>query len=143
MPHRTAIGGDVFALVYDARTREVTAYNGSGAAPHALDRERFGAAFPDQGAGIATVPGSIAGLADLSAHHGRLGFDRALAPAIAYAEDGFPVSDVLAAATAGESERLARDDEAARGFGPPGRGARARGMLPPPHPATTPRAIAR
>src|SRR5437667_323780 len=143
MPHRTAIGGDVFALVYDARTREVTAYNGSGAAPHALDRERFGAAFPDQGAGIATVPGFIAGLADLSAHHGRLGFDRALAPAIAYAEDGFPVSDVLAAATAEEGERLARDDEAARVFGPRGRWPRAGEMLQQPDLAATLRTIAR
>src|SRR5437867_3680386 len=143
MPHRTAIGGDVFALVYDARTREVTAYNGSGAAPHALDRERFGAAFPDQGAGIATVPGFIAGLADLSAHHGRLGLDRALAPAIAYAEDGFPVSDVLAAATAEEGDRLARDDEAVRVFGPRGRWPRAGEMLQQPDLATTLRAIAR
>ena len=143
MPHRTAIGGDVFALVYDARTREVTAYNGSGAAPHALDRERFGAAFPDQGAGIATVPGFIAGLADLSAHHGRLGLDRALAPAIAYAEDGFPVSDVLAAATAEEGERLARDDEAARVFGPRGRWPRAGEMLQQPDLAATLRTIAR
>jgi len=34
MPHRTSIGGDMFALVYDTRSRDVTAYNGSGAAPH-------------------------------------------------------------------------------------------------------------
>src|SRR5216683_1453346 len=37
LPHRTAIGGDVFALVYDARTRQVTAYNGSGVAPALVD----------------------------------------------------------------------------------------------------------
>jgi len=86
----------MFALFYDARSREVTAYNGSGAAPHALDPETFGTAFPAQGATIATVPGLVAGLADLVADHGRLGLDRALAPAIGYAENGFPVSEVLA-----------------------------------------------
>jgi gamma-glutamyltranspeptidase / glutathione hydrolase len=143
MPHRTAIGGDMFALVYDTRTREVSAYNGSGAAPHALDREGFGDSFPDHGAAIATVPGLIAGLADLAVDHGRLGLDRALAPAIAYAEDGFPVSDVLAAATAEEGDRLGRDDEAVRVFGPRGRWPRAGEMLQQPDLATTLRAIAR
>jgi gamma-glutamyltranspeptidase/glutathione hydrolase len=143
MPHRTAIGGDLFALVYDARTREVGAYNGSGAAPHALDRERFAGGFPAQGAAIATVPGAIAALADLSADHGRLGLDRALAPAIGYAEDGFPVSDVLARATADEGERLGSDEEAARVYGPRGRWPRAGEMLQQPDLAATLRAIAR
>jgi gamma-glutamyltranspeptidase/glutathione hydrolase len=121
MPHRTSIGGDMFALFYDARSREVTAYNGSGAAPHALDPESFGAAFPTQSATIATVPGLVAGLADLLADHGRLGLDHALAPAIGYAENGFPVSDVLAGAIAEEGDRIARDEEAAQIFGPRGR----------------------
>jgi gamma-glutamyltranspeptidase/glutathione hydrolase len=121
MPHRTSIGGDMFALFYDTRTREVTAYNGSGAAPHAIDPESFGTAFPTHGATIATVPGLIAGLADLVADHGRLGLDRALAPAIGYAENGFPVSDKLAGAIADEGDRIALDEEAAQIFGPRGR----------------------
>ena len=41
LPQRTAIGGDVFALVYDAGTRTVTAYNGSGAAPAMVDPIAF------------------------------------------------------------------------------------------------------
>jgi len=121
MPHRTSIGGDMFALCYDARSREVTAYNGSGAAPHALDPEGFGGAFPPQGPTLATVPGLVAGLADLLADHGRLGLDHAFAPAIGYAENGFPVSDVLAAAIANEGDRIAHDAEAAEIFGPRGR----------------------
>jgi gamma-glutamyltranspeptidase/glutathione hydrolase len=143
MPHRTSIGGDMFALIYDARSRDVTAYNGSGAAPHALDPESLGAAFPAHGAVVATVPGLIAGLADLVADHGRLGLDRALAPAIGYAENGFPVSDVLAESIAEEGERLAHDVEAAELFGPRGRWLRAGEMLQQPDLAATLQAIAR
>lgn len=142
MPHRTSIGGDMFALIYDARTREVTAYNGSGAAPHALDPESFGGAFPAHGAAVATVPGLIAGLADLVADHGRLGLDRALAPAIGYAENGFPVSDVLAEGIAEEGERLAHDEEAVQVFGPRG-WPRAGELLQQPDLAASLQAVAR
>jgi len=143
MPHRTSIGGDKFALAYDTRSRDVTVYNGSGAAPHRLDTDAFGPAFPASGASIATVPGLIAGLADLVADHGRLGLDRALAPAIGYAENGFPVSDVLAEAIGEEGERLAHDDEATQLFGPRGRWARAGEMLQQPDLAASLRAVAR
>ncbi len=118
-PHRTSIGGDLFALVYDSSTREVTAYNGSGAAPRAVERETFAGGFPGEGAGIATVPGVIAAWGDLSRDHGRLGLARALAPAIQYAGEGFPVSDGLAEAFVDSGARL--DIEAARVFGPRGR----------------------
>ena len=117
LPQRTSIGGDLFALVYDARAREVSAYNASGAAPRSLALDRFVAGYPEQGAIVATVPGVIGGWAELLADHGRLGLERALAPAIAYAEDGFPVSDRLAerfvrgVATAGGA--IAREDLAA------------------------------
>jgi gamma-glutamyltranspeptidase/glutathione hydrolase len=143
MPHRTSIGGDMFALVYDARSRDVTAYNCSGAAPHALEPDSFGTAFPAHGAAVATVPGVLAGFADLIADHGHLGLDRALAPAIGYAESGFPVSDVLARAIAEEGERLARDQEAAQVFVPRGRWPRAGEMLQQPDLAVSLRAIAR
>jgi gamma-glutamyltranspeptidase/glutathione hydrolase len=143
MPHRTSIGGDIFALTYDARSREVTAYNGSGAAPHSIDPESFDGGFPAHGAAVATVPGLLAGLADLIADQGRLGLDRALAPAIGYAENGFPVSDVLAGAIVKEADRLALDQEAAMVFGPRGRWARAGEMLQQPDLAAALQTIAR
>src|SRR5207237_3468617 len=142
MPHRTSIGGDMFALAYDTRSRDVTVYNGSGAAPHRLDTDAFGPAFPASGASIATVPGLIAGLADLVADHGRLGLDRALDPAIGYAAEGFPVSDVLAEAIGEEGDRIAADPTAARTYSPRGRHPRAGELLPQADLAASLRAIA-
>ena len=137
LPHRTSIGGDVFALVYDAATRTVTAYNGSGAAPAAIDPERFRGGYADRGADLATVPGAAAAWSDIVADHGRLGLDRAIAPAIGYAEDGFPVSDVLAAAIEEEHERLGADAECARTYLPRGRRPRPGEILQQPDLAAT------
>src|ERR1700687_3065336 len=126
-PHRTGIGGDLFALVYDARTREVQAYNGSGAAPRSLDLGSFPDGFPKGGPRVATVPGVLAAFADLMDDHGKLGLERALAPAIQYAEEGFPVSDGLAEGFVDSGARL--DEECARVFGPRGRFPRAGEIL--------------
>jgi gamma-glutamyltranspeptidase/glutathione hydrolase len=126
-PHRTGIGGDLFALVYDARTRDVHAYNGSGAAPTSLDRDMFPDGYPKSGPRVATVPGVLAAFADLMADHGRLGLERVLAPAIQYAEEGFPVSDGLAEGFVDSGARL--DEECARVFGPVGRFPRAGEIL--------------
>ena len=126
-PHRTGIGGDLFALVYDARTREVQAYNGSGAAPRSLARGSFPDGYPKGGPRVATVPGVLAAFADLMDDHGRLGLERALAPAIQYAEEGFPVSDGLAEGFVHSGARL--DEECARVFGPRGHFPRAGEIL--------------
>jgi gamma-glutamyltranspeptidase/glutathione hydrolase len=122
LPNRTSIGGDVFALVHDAARREVVAYNGSGAAPRDLNVEGVRATgYPERGALLATVPGCVAAWADMVEAHGRLGLDRALAPAIAYAEDGFAVGDVLAASIAAKAALLSEDPECARIYMPRGR----------------------
>jgi gamma-glutamyltranspeptidase/glutathione hydrolase len=139
-PHRTSIGGDLFALVYDASTRQVTAYNGSGAAPRATSLDTFPSGFPGEGALIATVPGVVAAWGDLLRDHGRLGIDRVLASAIQYADEGFPVSDGLAEGFVDSGARL--DTEAARVFGPRGRYPRAGEILQQPDLANTLRLIA-
>ncbi|MDO8506079.1 MAG: gamma-glutamyltransferase, partial [Candidatus Limnocylindria bacterium] len=139
-PHRTSIGGDLFALVYDSTTREVSAYNGSGAAPRAVTRDAFADGFPSEGPRIATVPGVIAAWGDLLRDHGRLGIDRVLAAAIRYADEGFPVSDGLAEAFVDSGARL--DAEAARVFGPRGRFPRAGEILQQPDLASTLREVA-
>jgi gamma-glutamyltranspeptidase/glutathione hydrolase len=103
-PCSTGIGGDCFALHFEAATGRVTALNGSGRAPSALTIDlvrRQGLVREDaDGARLAdachahavTVPGACAGWCDLLARHGTLGIAEALAPAIRLAEEGFPVA---------------------------------------------------
>jgi len=100
-PTSTGIGGDCFALFYDATTGQVTALNGSGRAPAALtlarlEQERFGRELPPYHPYTITVPGACAGWCDLSERHGRLPLSRILRPAIRLAEEGFPVAPITA-----------------------------------------------
>jgi len=103
-PTSTGIGGDCFALFYEAATGELTALNGSGRAPAALtlDRVRIELgmthepALPPYHAYTITVPGACAGWCDLLERHGALPMSRVLEPAIRLAEEGFPVAPVTA-----------------------------------------------
>ena len=104
-PNCTGIGGDCFALYHDAKTRAITALNGSGRAPakltidrvEAMMREHRLAEWPPFHALTITVPGACAGWFDMIARHGTLPMATILAPAIALAENGFPVGEVAAA----------------------------------------------
>jgi len=96
-PTSTGLGGDMFALFYDASTRQVTALNGSGRAPASLTLEKLRAEGLEQGLPpfhpyTITAPGACAGWCDLRERHGSLPMSILLAPAIRLAEEGFPVS---------------------------------------------------
>ncbi len=95
-PTSTGIGGDMFALYYEAKTSQVTALNGSGRAPAALNLERLKReninALPPFHPYTVTVPGACAGWDDLINRHGSLSLSQILAPAIRLAEEGFPVA---------------------------------------------------
>jgi gamma-glutamyltranspeptidase/glutathione hydrolase len=111
-PMSTGVGGDAFALFYDAETRRVTALNGSGRAPAALtldDLRRAGLAeIPLDSAHSVTAPGTVAAWADLLARHGRMSLADVLQPAIDYAANGYPVSEVIAAAWQRSEAKLRR-----------------------------------
>ena len=102
-PTSTGIGGDCFALYYEAGSQRVTALNGSGRAPMGLTLElieRQGLAvageLPPYHAHNITVPGACAGWADMVERHGSLPLSAVLAPAARLAEDGFPVAPLTA-----------------------------------------------
>ncbi|WKZ34199.1 MAG: gamma-glutamyltransferase [Anaerolineales bacterium] len=97
-PTSTGIGGDMFALYYDAGNRQVTALNGSGRASSALTLDRLkregllAESLPPFHPHTVTVPGACAGWCDLIEKHGSLGLTEILAPAIRLAAEGFPVA---------------------------------------------------
>ena len=100
-PTSTGLGGDCFALYFQASTGQITALNSSGRAPAGLTIERLrkeGLAdnLPPFHPYTITIPGACAGWCDLLARHGRLPISQVLAPAIRLAEGGFPVSPVTA-----------------------------------------------
>lgn len=94
----TGIGGDMFALFYDAKTKAVTALNGSGRSPAALTLEHVLAEghseIPLTSPHAVSVPGAVAGWSDLLARHGAMTLADVLGDAIHYARDGFPVHPV-------------------------------------------------
>ena len=103
-PTSTGIGGDCFALLYEAATSELSALNGSGRTPAALTLERVRKelgmthkpALPPYHPHTITVPGACAGWCDLVERHGSLPMAEILAPAIRLAEAGFPVAPITA-----------------------------------------------
>ena len=117
MPEMCGLGGDAFALVYDARTRTVTAFNGSGPAPAEATVERYRAAghreMPFEGWWSVAVPGAVGVYLEMHARFGSRPLEELWAPAIRYAREGFPIDARLAANIAAGADKLARDPEAA------------------------------
>ncbi|HEY63222.1 MAG TPA: gamma-glutamyltransferase family protein [Caldilineae bacterium] len=111
-PISTGIGGDCFALYYDAKTKTVTALNGSGRAPAAASIEelrRLGyTKMPSFTGHTVTIPGTVAGWADLLERHGRMTLADVLQPAIWTAENGYPVTELIATGWARQVKKLLR-----------------------------------
>ena len=125
-PASCGVGGDCFALYFDAETKQVTALNGSGRAPGALTLEtvkKLGwAMMPRNHAHSVTVPGAVRGWYDLLQRHGTMTLADALGEAIYYAGEGFPTAPVVGHrwALAGEFLRNAANaDEYLPGGAPP------------------------
>jgi gamma-glutamyltranspeptidase/glutathione hydrolase len=145
-PMSTGIGGDAFALCWAAGDTKVHALNASGRAPLAarLDdyRARFGDRMPQQGIHSVTVPGTVDGWATLLQRFGTMSLGQVLAPAIEYASEGFPVSELIARAWHGAVGRLSRHADTAKAYLVDGRAPRAGELFRQPDLARTLRLIA-
>jgi gamma-glutamyltranspeptidase/glutathione hydrolase len=124
-PGSTGIGGDCFALLAIKGSDEVLAYNGSGRTPAALTvdwfEERGLTEVPRHSPAPVTIPGAVEAWTRLHADHGRLPFERVLAPAIRFAEHGYAITPRVHRDWKLEAKLLAQDPAAARIFLPEGR----------------------
>ncbi len=117
-PVMTGIGGDMFALLYMQQDKKPVGLNGSGWAGSKATPEFFRSRnlsfVPGEGIYSVSVPGAVAGWYKLHQKYGKLPMSRILAPAVEYAEKGFPVSDIIAGQWQGEEEKLRQTPDAAR-----------------------------
>lgn len=117
-PHSTGIGGDCFILYHHAGSGELFGLNGSGRAPGRATREEFArrglAAMPEQGILSVTVSGAIHAWCTASERFGSMGMPELLQPAIAFAEEGYAVSPVVAGAWEGAQALLSGSPDARR-----------------------------
>lgn len=117
-PMSTGVGGDMFAIVYLAGSGELLGINASGRAPSAATVERFASSgfteMPNVGILAVTVPGTVDGWDQLLRRAGTMKLSQVLQPAIEYAEEGFPVSEVVAWQWGEGRQKLASDPDSAR-----------------------------
>ncbi len=127
-PMMNGIGGDLFAIVYDAKSGKLYGLNASGWAPAGLSIEFLKskdiAKMPQEGIQSVTVPGAVDGWSKLLARFGTKKFSEVLAPAIYYAREGFPVPEWDAAYWADAVDILKQDRNAAATYLPDGRSPR-------------------
>ena len=121
-PMMNGIGGDLFAIVYDAKANKLYGLNASGWAPKALTIEYLHKQglrnMPQHGVNAITVPGTVEGWQKLSDKFARKKLAEDLAPAIHTAQNGFPVTEWVAAYWATEVDYLRGDDQAAKTYLP-------------------------
>jgi len=99
-PHSVGIGGDAFALMYIAKEDKIVGLNASGRAPYNASiqwfKDRGIDAFPERGILSVTVPGALCGWAEAIEKYGTMSLGEVFSDAICYAENGFPVTEVIA-----------------------------------------------
>jgi gamma-glutamyltranspeptidase/glutathione hydrolase len=109
-PNMTGVGGDAFAMIYSSKTKRLEALNASGRAPRALTLEHFTSRkiteMPLSGMETITVPGAFDGWVTLLEKFGTMKLADLMAPAIDYAENGFPLMEKIAADWAPEVPKL-------------------------------------
>jgi gamma-glutamyltranspeptidase/glutathione hydrolase len=126
-PLMTSIGGDLFAIYWDAKTGKLTGLNSSGPAPKALSPEFLAKEgvkrMPQEGIHSVTVPGAVRGWYEIHRRFGKLPWKDLFQYAIAFAEQGYPVHEGIAEiwGSAGTMRGLKTNDESTRVFLPGGK----------------------
>ena len=124
-PMMNGMGGDLFAIYWDAKTGKVYGLNASGWAPRGLTIEHLQAkgetSMPPAGIDSVTVPGAVAGWHALHERFGRLTWEDLFQSAIFYAEDGYPVPEIVASYWNESAEWIAKDPEGRRVYLPNGK----------------------
>ena len=145
-PMMNGVGGDLFAIVYDAASNTTHGLNASGWSPAGTSIEfltaRGMSMMPQQGIHAVTVPGAVSGWMALHQKFGKATLDTILSAAIAHAENGFPVSEITSLEWLGSVPLLQSEANAIVTYLPDGRPPAAGGMFRNPDLARTLRAIA-
>lgn len=145
-PMMTGIGGDAFMMVYWAKTKELKGLNASGRAPRALTLDYFAkrhvTSMPQFGMESITVPGAVDGWVTLLEKYGTMKLPELMAPAIGYAENGFPVMEKTAEDWAAETNKLKKTPAASSNYLINGRAPRAGEIFRQPNLGRTLRTIA-
>src|SRR5690242_8357882 len=119
-PMSDGIGGDLFAIYWDAKTGKLTGINASGWAPKALSieylRKKGISSMPQNGIQSVTVPGCVDGWDKLHRKFGRVPWRDLFQPAIYYARNGFPVTEMIAGAWSRAVSTLEMDENGRRIF---------------------------
>jgi gamma-glutamyltranspeptidase/glutathione hydrolase len=121
-------GGDLFAIVWEAKARKLHGLNASGRSPASLTLEEFQKRglekIPSVGPLPVSVPGCVDGWCELSKRLGRLPLEQVLAPAIQYAREGAPISELIAYYWKRNAEALASYENFSATYAPNGRAPR-------------------
>jgi gamma-glutamyltranspeptidase/glutathione hydrolase len=121
-PMMNGIGGDLFAIYWEAKTGKLYGLNASGWAPQALTIEHLKAkgitTMPQVGIDSVTVPGVVDGWAKLHDRFGKLSWRELFQPAIFFADHGYPVTEIVDDAWKESRDALARNEESRRVYLP-------------------------
>lgn len=145
-PTSCGMGGDLFAIVWDAKTKKLHGLNASGPAPKkatlAYFKDKKLDAIPERGPLSWSVPGCVEGWDQLRRKFGTKDFKELLAPSIRYAEEGYAVTEVIAGYWKNSERMLSRDKGLSATFLIDGRAPRAGEVFKNPHVAKSFRLIA-
>ncbi len=111
-PTGNGVGGDLFAIVWDAETKQLYGLNASGRSPRSLTMDYFKEnnyeKIPAYGPLPVSVPGCVDGWFELNKRFGSMDMNQILKPAISYAREGFPLTELIAYYWAGNARSLSR-----------------------------------